>query len=437
MVTIFGLYSPLVLSAQPSFKRWLSQVEVEALNHGVTKRTVKKAIKHIKFLPNVIKLDRAQPEFLSPFLSYYSSHVTPKRVIEGRRLLRRYRTLFGRLERQYGVPKEVLVAFWGLETNYGRNLGNIDTLSALATLAYEGRRSEFFKSQLLDALKIVDQQRLSLRYLKGSWAGAFGHLQFMPSTFKRYAIDGDGNRRIDLKRSIPDALYSAANYLSSVGWKTSAPSMIEVKLPEQFNYEAASLNHVRTVSEWESMGVTAVQAVVSDAQFAKMKESTSDIQAIKKRNERTLMAGLNRRAVQTHTLSKVIPNQATNAAIVLPQGWQGPAFMVFLNFHSILDWNRSVNYALSVGLLARQLAQKVTLVHGADAEKGLLARAEISQLQAMLNGLGFDSGRPDGYPGLQTQSAIRAYQLTQALPADGYATESLFKHIKINASLSN
>lgn len=439
LVALFATHSPFSLgqTQRQGFKEWLLLVEQEAITKGISRQATNRAIKHIRFLPQVIRLDRDQPEFVNTFLNYYDSHVTPQRVVDGRRLLRRYRTLFSRLEKQYGVPKETLVAFWGLETNYGKNQGGIDTLSALATLAYEGRRAEFFKRQLFDALHIVDEQQLTLRDLNGSWAGAFGHMQFMPSTFKQFAIDGDGNDMIDLKRSIPDALYSAAHYLSSVGWDISAPSMVEVKLPKHFAYELASLNEIKPISEWMAMGVAAVQAVVSDAQFAKMKAGPAEhIQAITKQGERALMPGLNRRIVKTLPISQLTDNPTLESAILLPQGWRGPAFMVFNNFHTILDWNRSVNYALSVALLAQQLDQKITLVHGADAVKGALKRVEILRLQTMLNDLGFDSGRPDGYPGLQTQSAIRAYQLTQALPADGYANPRLFRHVELNHTLS-
>lgn len=436
LVLFFMLFSTSPAAQAQNFNQWLNQIEQEAIQQGLSKRAASRAMNHIKFLPKVIKLDRAQPEFINPFMRYYGNHVTPKRVADGRKLLRKYRTLLRHVEKKYGVPKEILVAFWGLETNYGKNLGGIDTLSALATLAYEGRRAGFFKKQLFDALHIIDQQHLNLRYLKGSWAGAFGHMQFMPSTFKQYAIDGDGNRSIDLKRSIPDALYSAAHYLSSVGWDMRFPSIIEVKLPQGFPYEKAHLNQTKTVSQWQALGVTAVQAVVSDARFASMKTGAKRVQKIRKRDETNLVAGLSRRAVKTLALNKLIPNTSSKASVLLPQGWRGPAFMVFDNFHTILDWNRSTNYALSVGLLARQLDQNITLVNGGNAAKGALMRTKIKQLQTMLNNLGFDSGYPDGYPGLQTQSAIRAYQLTQALPADGYASANLFQHIETNAALS-
>lgn len=424
----------MTASAEPaSFTQWLQGVENEAIARGTPKASVKSAIKTIRFMPKVIELDRAQPEFIHTFLTYYNNHVSPSRIKDGQKKLRYYRTLLHRLEQQYGIPKAYLVAFWGLETNYGHFQGNLHTLSALATLAYEGRRADFFRGQLLDALQVINQHNINARYLKGSWAGAFGHMQFMPSTFLKFAVDGDGNKKIDLKRSIPDALHSAGNYLSQVGWQKQQPTVIEVKLPANFPYQQAHLNNRLTVESWMALGVKAVQVKASNAVFAGVHQYLE--KKLRKTKQDTL-PGLNPRTVKILPMSQVVNNTHLNAAILLPQGWRGPAFMVFDNFHTVLDWNRSVNYALSIGLLANHLDRNAILGHGGLSEKGALTYVQTYHLQKILNTFGFDAGKPDGYPGLQTQAAIRAYQLSQALPADGYASPNLYHHLDANKSLS-
>lgn len=411
--------------AKQDFSHWLQQVKQEAIANGISAKTANATVRHIQWLPKVVELDKRQPEFVSNFLTYYHGHVTPHRLKNGRKQLQRYRSLLATLEKKYGVPKSYLMAFWGLETNYGHFKGNIDTVSALATLAYDGRREAFFKAQLFDAMHVIDKHGLPFSYLSGSWAGAFGHLQFMPSTFKRYAINGDQNPRIDIKRSLPDAMYSAANYLSQVGWQKELPSVVEVKLPEDFPYAQAHLNNQQPLSTWHQMGVVAIEARINDASFAKLHP-----QYLKKRNAKThekVSVGAN--SVKYQTLDTLVRNPAVKASILLPQGWQGPAFMVFDNFHTILEWNRSVNYALCVSFLAKQFERKTVVAKGHNAPSGALSRLQMQRLQKMLIAIGFDPGPIDGYPGLKTQAAIRAYQQAEHIPADGYASLPLYYHL--------
>lgn len=405
-------------ASNEAFNLWLEDVKSEALTLGVEKATIDQHFKHIQFLPSVIKLDRSQPEFINTFLNYYNEHVTVSRVVAGRKKIKQYKTLLSKLESKYGVPKEYLVAFWGMETNYGGYQGNTDSLSALATLAFEGRRADFFKKQLINVLRIIDQQQFSVQYLKGSWAGAFGHMQFMPSTFVEYAIDGDGDNKIDLKNSVPDALTSAANYLSSLGWKFNQPAIIEVQLPSYFPYQLASLSNAKSVSDWVEMGVLALEAKQLDSDFARKVDSSNDYQSIEYK-----YAG---KHVAINPISSMVDDMETTAAIVIPQGWRGPAFLVFDNFKHIMHWNKSVNYALSIALLAKQLEDYTVLAVERGADVGALSLFEMKRLQVMLNKLGFDAGVPDGFPGIQTQSAIRDYQLSAQLPADGYASRSLY-----------
>lgn len=408
--------------AKPSFKQWLTQLEQEAIKEGVSQKTAKATIKHIRQLSKVVKLDQKQPEFVTTFQGYYHSHVTPKRVRIGRKKQQHYRALLSSIERQYGIPPTILLALWGLETNYGSFKGDIDTVSALATLAYDGRREAFFKAQLFDAMWIIDHYQLPFSYLSGSWAGAFGHLQFMPSTFKRFAINGDNNTRIDIKRSVPDAMYSAANYLSTVGWRAGMPSAVQVKLPSGFPYHEAQLNHRKSLSEWQAMGVQAISAHLGDYQFAQNHRAYKKQSRQKQRQYRISR-------IRYQSLSTIVNDQSAKAAILLPQGWRGPAFMVFENFDTILDWNRSVNYALSVSFLAQQLADQVVVAITDNNDKTALSRLQMKRLQKLLKKFGYDPGPVDGYPGLKTQAAIRAFQKDELLPADGYASLQLYYHL--------
>lgn len=421
MLSLIGF--SLSATAKPSFKVWLAQVKQEALSAGIPPATVNATIKHIRWLPKVIKLDHKQPEFVTTFEGYYYSHVTPKRVRTGRQKLRTFRTLLSQLEQQYGIPRTVLLALWGMETNYGGFKGDTDVVSALATLAYEGRRETFFKAQLLDAMWVIDQHKLSFSHLNGSWAGAFGHLQFMPSTFKRYAKNGDKNPRIDIKHSVPDAMHSAANYLAKIGWQIGQPIAIQVQLPQNFDYQEAQLTQRKTLDEWSAMDVVSLKAHLSDYQY------TENYHAYRQRKKDSRYTGYNVRSVKLQALAALELPMTTSAAIVLPQGWRGPAFMVFDNFHTLLDWNRSVNYALSVTFLANQLADQTVVVIDSREQSGALSRLQMQRLQKLLKQFGYDPGPADGYPGLNTQAAIRRYQQATGLPADGYASLQLYHHL--------
>jgi membrane-bound lytic murein transglycosylase B len=368
------------------FTIWLETIKAEARAEKISERTVKNTFKNATYLPNVIVLDRSQPEFVSTFFAYMNKRVTESRINEGRQKRFEYAQLLTKLEQQYGVPNNIIIAFWGLETNYGRYKGNYALPSALMTLAYEGRRADFFRSELMDLMRIADAGHSSIEGMRGSWAGAMGHMQFMPSTFVTYAVDGDGDGRHDIWNSLPDAFSSAANYLSRMGWKTGEPVALEVQLPPQFDYFQAQLSLRKGSTEWMNLGVTKADGTP-------------------------------------------LPN-IDNAAILLPQGWQGPAFLVASNFDVIMKWNRSINYALSVSHLADQLEQDQPIVNGwAAAEYPGISFNQAWAMQAKLNILGFDSGEPDGFPGTKTQQAIRNYQLQRNMPADGYPSHALFNQL--------
>lgn len=391
---------------QPSFDAWRDQFKQEARKAGINGDTINETLSHITLLPQVIKLDRAQPEFVTPYLDYYNKRVDAQKIKQGRALLLKHRTLLNRIEKEYGVPKAVLVAFWGLETHYGKFQGNVDTFSTLATLAYEGRRATFFSQQLLDAMRIVQNNHVQLGTLKGSWAGAFGQLQFMPSTFQAYAVDGNQDGAIDLNGSLEDAFASAANYLAKIGWNKQLPIAVEITLPNDFLWQTAQLSNKKTIAAWQVLGF----------------KPNARLQAI----------------------AKKYPQLQT--AIVLPQGADGPAFMVFDNFDVVMDWNRSVFYALSVAQLSAHLQSDAVVIPKSQSSKAsknqlnvnqpissqldALSFTEMQTLQQLLNTHGFNAGVADGFPGVQTQAAIRAYQLTQQLPADGFASKVLLQRMQ-------
>lgn len=372
--------------AQTDFSAWLAEFQLEARARGISQATLDSALRDIQVTPRVIDLDRKQPEFVESLTTYIERRVTPQRVARGQTLLSEYQPLFDEVEKRYSVPRYILAAFWGLETHYGSVMGNTPIPAALATLAFDGRRSAFFRSQLLDALALIEAGHVTAAEMKGSWAGAMGQLQFMPSTYRRYAVDGDNNGQINLWNSVPDALYSAANYLSQAGWKPGQPVALQVVLPANFDWSQARLYNRRPVSDWQAAGVMPSNG-------------------------------------------RPLPLPDERAAIILPQGMRGPAFMVFDNFDVVMEWNRSVQYALSVALLGDQLAGGATLPARTDNDDAV-GRTQLIRLQQQLTDMGYDTGTADGLPGLKTQAAIRRYQTAHALAADGYPSAMLAQHVQ-------
>lgn len=374
------------IQAQGDFDAWLGDFRQDAKAQGISSATLDAALSGMVPNERVIELDRRQPEFLQTFSSYLGRRVTPAQVARGQAQLEQHAALLDAVEQKYGIPKAVLVAFWGLETHYGTVLGKLNVPTSLATLAFDGRRGEFFRSQLLDALRIIDAGHVSAADMQGSWAGAMGNMQFMPSTFRAYAVDGDGDGRINVWQSLPDALYSAANYLQQAGWRANEPVAIEVRLPVGFDWRQARVAHRLPVADWKALGVQAADA-------------------------------------------EALPMVAGRAAIVLPQGWKGPAFMVFDNFDVVMKWNRSVNYALAVAQLSHRLAGGNVLTVR-EGEAGALSVEQLKAMQQALNEIGIDAGTPDGLPGPRTQTAIRVYQALHQLPVDGYPAPSVLAHIE-------
>lgn len=377
-------------SANPApgrdFATWLDSFKREALNHGISQATLDAALSNVEPIPRVIELDQRQPEFVDTFLNYLERRVGPRRIEQGLKQLHEQRALLEEVQRQYGVPPDILIAFWGLESNYGGFTGNLPTPGALATLAFDHRRAAFFRGELLNALRIIEQGHIAAADMRGSWAGAMGQMQFMPSTFLAYAVDGDGDGRKDIWRSLPDAFHSAGHYLRRAGWRADEPWGHEVRLPAGFDFAQAKLDLKRPARDWAARGVRLPDG-------------------------------------------SPLPDEALRGAIILPQGHAGPAFLVYRNFEVIMAWNRSTSYAVSVGHLADRLRGLPPLARGGNVDNRRLSREQITRMQNVLAERGFDPGAADGIPGPRTRAAIRAFQDALGLPADGHASLALYEQM--------
>ncbi|WP_347332762.1 lytic murein transglycosylase [Marinimicrobium locisalis] len=369
-------------STKDSFPACIERFQKTAEAEGLTSAVVQSSIADLKWSERVIELDRRQPEFTTPFSDYLDRRVTQQRVADGRRLLREHRKLLTRVEQQYGVPAPYLVAFWGLETNYGSFFGKMSVLDSLATLACDKRRSQYFTRELMSALRIIDEGAIEAKNMEGSWAGAMGHVQFMPSVFLRHAVDYDGDRKRDLWNSLPDAMASAANFLSSMGWDDDYRWGREVLLPEGFDYLSAGLKHKRPLSEWQEMGVR-------------------------------------------QTSGAALPDEPIQAALLVPSGHKGPAFLVYDNFKVIMGWNQSEYYALAVGHMADRIAGAGKLHNPPPGNSPRLNREQVITLQETLKSKGFDVGDVDGIWGPATRRALSQYQDKQGMVPDGFPNQEV------------
>ncbi|MFA7555178.1 MAG: lytic murein transglycosylase [Spongiibacteraceae bacterium] len=378
--------TPAFVSAE-EFAECVVNLQQKALTEGIPTSVIEGSLAKVEYVPRVIELDRRQPEFSQSFANYLNRRVTDWRVAQGRKILKDNRDLLDSLVKEYGVPAQYLVAFWGLETNYGSYLGKMPVLDSLATLACDERRSSYFTQELMQALHLLSQPGIKEPML-GSWAGAMGHTQFMPSAYRRYALDGDGDGSVNLWTSIPDALTSAANFLQQLGWQRELRWGREIKLPEQFQYVAAGLKNKQAMSYWQQQGVT----TISDDS---------------------------------------LPDGDMLGAVLVPAGYSGPAFLVYGNFEVIMRWNRSEFYALAVGHLADRINGAGSLLRPPPENMPDLPITKIKELQAKLNDLGFEAGTPDGIFGPGTRQALRLFQQSKKMVADGYPHREVFSSLGV------
>ncbi|MBZ0329940.1 lytic murein transglycosylase [Halomonas sp. ANAO-440] len=373
-------------AAPADFNAWLANFRREARSEGISERTLARALDGVRYRPRVIELDRSQPEFVRPIWQYLDSAVSSARIQQGRAKLAEHRDTARRMEERYGVPAEIIVAIWGIESNYGGNFGDFSTLEALATLAFDGRRSDFARGELMAALRIIETGDIPPERMVGSWAGAMGHTQFIPSSFEAYAVDGDGDGRRDIWGSIPDVMASTANYLARAGWQTGQPWGVEVRLPDDFDYAQTELTTRRASREWAAQGVRGV----SDGALPEFAE----------------------------------------ASVIAPAGADGPAFLVGPNFRAILRYNNATSYALAVGTLANEIAGR-NGIHGSwPRGEEPLSRSQVREMQQALNARGFDVGTPDGIMGPNTRRGLRSYQRSIGVTPDGFATVSLLQRLQ-------
>ena len=372
------------LDAQ-GFERWKQAFMVKASAAGISPATLRN-VSNARLRASAVNSDRAQPEFTRTPWQYLDGAVSPLRIKNGKAKMQEAAPALQSAAKRYGVPATVIAAIWGMESNYGSNFGNFSTIDALATLAYEGRRAEWAEKELIAALRIIDNGDIDAAHMMGSWAGAMGHTQFLPSVFLQYAVDADGDGRRDIWGSMADVAASTANYIASSGWNMNEPWAVEVRLPASFDYARTELSQRQNSSAWASEGVQSMNG-------------------------------------------QVLPSMA-GASILTPAGARGPAFMVGSNFRAILRYNNSTNYALGVGLLSQQLAGNGGVIADWPRDLAPLSREQTRTLQNSLNQRGFSAGTADGVMGPATRAGLRQYQQSQGLVADGYPTLELLQRLQ-------
>ncbi|MBB1268007.1 lytic murein transglycosylase [Shewanella sp. SR44-3] len=384
----FGSVSAILMTSSSAFaggdefSQCVIKLQDTARQQGISEQIITTSLAQVKYVDKVIALDGQQPEFSTSFADYFGKRVTPWRVEQGRKYFAIHRQLLNQLTVQYGVPGQYILAFWGLETNFGSYKGSMPVLDSLATLACHPRRAEYFTTELMQALKLQQKYQFNSRDMVGSWAGAMGHTQFMPTTYANYAVDGDGDGKVDLWNSVADGLTSAANFLQSLGWKANERWGREVIIPQNYTYEYLGSKDVLGLDKWASLDIRQVNNTPL---------SVADMQA----------------------------------ALYLPAGHTGPAFLGYHNFDVIMRWNRSEFYAISVGHLADRINGASELKVTAPIQ-ARFNRSVIKTMQAKLNQLGFDVGEPDGVLGRNSITGLQAFQRSKGLIADGYPGQSTF-----------
>ncbi|MDG3043012.1 lytic murein transglycosylase [Roseicyclus marinus] len=377
------------LRPQPNadYDAWVAAFRGRAQAQGITAATLDRGFRGQGFLPGVVERDRNQTEFRRSTEDYLALVASEEDVATGRARVAPHRSVLSQIEQSYGVDADVIGAIWGLETRFGTRLGDIPVISATSTLAWEGRRGRFFEAQLIAALRILQAGDTTTDRMLGSWAGAMGHTQLMPTVFEDYAVDFTGDGRRDIWGADPtDALASTAEYLRRAGWRQGEPWGLEVHLPTGFDTARTGRDTRRAVADWAAAGV------------------------------RPARGG-------------ALPDPGP-AAIIAPASAEAPAWIVYHNFNMILRYNPSTNYGIGVGYMADRLAGGGPLSRGWGPDDTGLTQAERVELQGLLNRIGFDVGTPDGVVGRRTEAAISAYQQSQGLPVDGRPSPGLLQRLR-------
>ncbi|MGI9371917.1 MAG: lytic murein transglycosylase [Hyphomicrobiales bacterium] len=369
-----------------NFGKWMDNFKREAVANGIPKNIVANGLRGITYDKKVIAYDRKQGVFSLPFTKFASRLISQNRLTGGRQRLKQNASTFRRVQKQYGVPGPVLAAFWGLETDFGRVQGNFNTKRSLATLAFDCRRPELFRPQLMDALRIIERGDLTSADMVGAWAGELGQMQFLPSDYLASGVDFDGNGRVDLIRSVPDAMASSANLLRKHGWRSGEPWLEEVKAPAKMDWSQADIAITHSRAQWAKWGVTKVNG-------------------------------------------KRIRADKLPASLMLPMGRNGPAFLAYHNFTKVyLTWNESLTYASTAAYFATRLAG-APKVRSGNGKVVPLTGNQMKQLQKKLQRKGYDVGKIDGILGAGTRAAVKAEQQRLGLPADSYPDARLLNSL--------
>ena len=362
--------------ARADFEDCLAGLQAQAAAQGISAQTFRAATTGIAYDPKVLELSQAQPEFKTPIWDYMAALVDEERVDDGKAAMRQHAQALASAEARYGVDRHTIAAVWGVESNFGKNLGKMPLVQSFATLICANhRRKDFFKGELMATLKIIERGDIDPSRLTGSWAGAFGQTQFMPTTYQRLAVDGDGDGRRDLVDSVPDAVASTANFLRVAKWNNGQPWGYEVKVPRGFNAGAAGRKNKKAVAHWASHGVTRIDG---------------------------------------RPLSGEGP-----VGILLPAGSDGPAFLVTKNFDALYSYNAAESYGLAIAVLSDRLRGRAGIQAEWPTDDPPLSRAERRDLQARLTKRGFDVGEPDGKVGSKTRDAIKEVERSLGMPATG------------------
>ncbi|WP_406647936.1 lytic murein transglycosylase [Aliisedimentitalea scapharcae] len=371
--------SPALSKCGGSFSAFVSGLKQEAQTAGVSATTVDSFFRGVSQDPKVLKADRAQGVFQKPFLDFSRRLISQNRIDRGQSMARKYDAVFDRIERDYGINRGVLLAFWAFETDYGAFQGNFNTLDALVTLAHDCRRPELFRPQIFAALELYEQGNFDPRTTTGAWAGEIGMVQMLPRDILDNGTDGDGDGQVSLKTSAPDALVSGGKMLSHLGWTPDQPWLQEVRIPTGLDLSQTGPAQKRSVSDWAQMGVT--------------------------------------------PRSGTWANQTLAASLLLPQGHKGPAFLAYPNFDVYFEWNQSFVYVLTAAYFATRL--EGAPIYDAGTPDPGLSGAQMKQLQKKLQARGHDVGKVDGILGARTRVAVQKEQQRLGLPADAWPTTDL------------
>lgn len=391
LATLCASFPLSAAESLPGFDACLAALQRDAPARGVTIETFRTHAASITPDPKVVELLDYQPEFRTPVWDYLAALVDDERIVDGKRMQEQWAETLAGVSAEYGIPTAVVLAVWGVESNYGRNFGKRPLLNSLATLSCFGRRQSYFRKEFFTTLKILQEGHVDATQLTGSWAGAFGHTQFMPSTFMRVAIDFDRDGRRDLIGSVPDALASTANFLNDAGWEIGLPWGWEVSLPSGYEGRDAGRRAKKPLSQWTALGIRLANG-------------------------------------------QPLPELPAAAGLLLPAGPTGPAFLVTRNFDALFAYNAAESYALAIAHLADRLRDAPAFVTPWPTDDPGLSRAERREVQQHLVRLGYNVGEIDGLIGDGTRRLIAEYQTSKGLPADGRAGRKLLEGLRADTS---